>query len=182
MFRAPVKDSPSLRVVLAHVSDHLSIALKRLDPDLPVPQRAHPGDAGVDLCSTSDVTIEPGHRTLVGTGIAIALPVGTVGLIHPRSGLAAKSGLSIVNAPGTVDAGYRGELKVCLINLDPATAIDIRRGDRIAQLVVQRVELPVFEEVESLDDTTRGTGGYGSSGGHAILDTDAPGAVFGEGV
>src|ERR1700712_4301892 len=93
MFRAPVKDSPSLRVVLAHVSDHLSIALKRLDPDLPVPQRAHPGDAGVDLCSTSDVTIEPGHRTLVGTGIAIALPVGTVGLIHPRSGLAAKSGL-----------------------------------------------------------------------------------------
>ncbi|MDV8008148.1 dUTP diphosphatase [Rhodococcus sp. IEGM 1318] len=164
------------------MSDHLSIALKRLDPDLPVPQRAHPGDAGVDLCSTSDVTIEPGHRTLVGTGIAIALPVGTVGLIHPRSGLAAKSGLSIVNAPGTVDAGYRGELKVCLINLDPATAIDIRRGDRIAQLVVQRVELPVFEEVESLDDTTRGTGGYGSSGGHSILDTDAPGAVVGEGV
>lgn len=182
MFRAPVKDSPSRRVVLADVSDQLSIALKRLDPDLPVPQRAHPGDAGVDLCSTSDVTIEPGRRTLVGTGIAIALPVGTVGLIHPRSGLAAKSGLSIVNAPGTVDAGYRGELKVCLINLDPDTAIEIRRGDRIAQLVVQRVELPVFEEVESLDDTARGTGGYGSSGGHAILDAHAGVGSLGEGV
>lgn len=167
---------------MAPVSDQLSVALKRLDPDLPVPQRAHPGDAGVDLCATSDVTIEPGDRTLVGTGIAIALPVGTVGLIHPRSGLAAKSGLSIVNAPGTVDAGYRGELKVCLINLDPSTAVHIRRGDRIAQLLVQRVELPVFEEVDSLDETARGTGGYGSSGGHATLDPVSSNAVAGEGV
>lgn len=106
---------------------------------------------------------------MVGTGIAIALPFGTVGLIHPRSGLAARAGLSIVNTPGTIDAGYRGEIKVCLINLDPEQSITISRGDRIAQLIVQRVELPDFVEVEELDDTSRGDGGYGSSGGHAIL-------------
>ncbi|MBJ8341394.1 MULTISPECIES: dUTP diphosphatase [Antrihabitans] len=141
----------------------------RLDPDIAIPQRAHDGDAGVDLCATADVTIEPGERTLVGTGIAIALPIGTVGLIHPRSGLAAKSGLSVVNTPGTIDAGYRGEIKVCLINHDLRTPIVVRRGDRIAQLVVQKVELVDFVEVESLDDTTRGAGGYGSSGGHASL-------------
>lgn len=134
-----------------------------------MPTRAHPGDAGVDLCTTEDVIIEPGERVLVGTGIAIALPMGTVGLIHPRSGLAAKAGLSVVNTPGTVDAGYRGEIKVCLINHDPRTAIELRRGDRIAQLLVQRVELVDFAEVDDLDDTARGTGGYGSSGGHASL-------------
>ncbi|MGY0500402.1 dUTP diphosphatase [Nocardia sp. FBN12] len=145
------------------------IPLRRLDPGLPVPTRAHPGDAGVDLCTTEDVIIEPGERVLVGTGIAIALPMGTVGLIHPRSGLAAKAGLSVVNTPGTVDAGYRGEIKVCLINHDPRTAIELRRGDRIAQLLVQRVELVDFAEVDDLDDTARGTGGYGSSGGHASL-------------
>ncbi|MEV0539659.1 dUTP diphosphatase [Nocardia salmonicida] len=145
------------------------IPLRRLDPGIPVPTRAHPGDAGVDLCTTEDVIIEPGERVLVGTGIAIALPVGTVGLIHPRSGLAAKAGLSVVNTPGTVDAGYRGEIKVCLINHDPRTAVELRRGDRIAQLLVQRVELVDFAEVDDLDDTARGTGGYGSSGGHASL-------------
>ncbi|MFE1596058.1 dUTP diphosphatase [Nocardia sp. NPDC058705] len=145
------------------------IPLRRLDPGIPVPTRAHPGDAGVDLCTTEDVIIEPGERVLVGTGIAIALPLGTVGLIHPRSGLAAKAGLSVVNTPGTVDAGYRGEIKVCLINHDPRTAIELRRGDRIAQLLVQRVELVDFAEVDDLDDTARGTGGYGSSGGHASL-------------
>ncbi|MBC2643934.1 MULTISPECIES: dUTP diphosphatase [unclassified Rhodococcus (in: high G+C Gram-positive bacteria)] len=145
------------------------VALQRLDPDIPLPQRAHDGDAGVDLCSTLDVTIEPGRRVLVGTGVAIALPLGTVGLIHPRSGLAAKSGLSVVNTPGTIDAGYRGEIKVCLINHDLETPIEIRRGDRIAQLVVQRVELVSFVEVESLDGTTRGSDGHGSSGGHASL-------------
>ncbi|MEU4319477.1 dUTP diphosphatase [Nocardia fluminea] len=145
------------------------IPLRRLDPGIPVPTRAHPGDAGVDLCTTEDVIIEPGERVLVGTGIAIALPMGTVGLIHPRSGLAAKAGLSVVNTPGTVDAGYRGEIKVCLINHDPRTAIELRRGDRIAQLLVQRVELVDFAEVDDLDDTARGTGGYGSSGGHASL-------------
>ncbi|TQF66286.1 dUTP diphosphatase [Rhodococcus spelaei] len=151
------------------MSDLPAIELLRLDPEIPVPQRAHESDAGVDLCSTVDVTIEPGERVLVGTGIAVALPVGTVGLIHPRSGLAAKSGLSVVNTPGTIDAGYRGEIKVCLINHDLRTPIDIRRGDRIAQLLVQRIELVSFVEVESLDDTSRGTGGHGSSGGHAIL-------------
>nr|WP_223205056.1 dUTP diphosphatase [Gordonia jinghuaiqii] len=146
------------------------IAVRRLDPDLPLPTRAHPGDAGVDLCSTIDLELPAGRRQLVGTGIAIALPFGTVGLIHPRSGLAARAGLSIVNAPGTVDAGYRGEIKVCLINLDPEQSISISRGDRIAQLVVQRVELPDFVEVEVFDDSTsRGDGGHGSSGGHAIL-------------
>lgn len=152
-----------------HSGEVQSIPLRRLDPGLPVPTRAHRGDAGVDLCSTADVTIEPGRRALVGTGIAVALPVGTVGLVHPRSGLAAKSGLSVVNTPGTIDAGYRGEIKVCLINHDPDEAIEIRRGDRIAQFLVQRVELVDFDEVDSLDETTRGSGGYGSSGGHASL-------------
>ncbi|MBF6065527.1 dUTP diphosphatase [Nocardia terpenica] len=151
------------------------ISLLRLDPGIPVPTRAHEGDAGVDLCTTEDVILEPGERVLVGTGIAVALPVGTVGLIHPRSGLAAKTGLSIVNTPGTVDAGYRGEIKVCLINHDPRTAIELRRGDRIAQLVVQRVELVDFVEVERLDETSRGAGGYGSSGGHASLATGVGG-------
>lgn len=108
--------------------------------------------------------LRPGERALVSTGIAVALPVGTVGLIHPRSGLAAKHGLSIVNTPGTVDAGYRGELKVCLINTDRSEAIEITRGTRIAQLVVQRVELVEFEEVDQLDETARGSGGYGSTG------------------
>ncbi len=134
-----------------------------------MPGRAHDGDAGVDLCTAEDVVLEPGERVLVGTGIAIALPVGTVGLIHPRSGLAAKTGLSVVNTPGTIDAGYRGEIKVCLINHDPRTPIELRRGDRIAQLLVQRVELVDFVAVDRLDDSVRGAGGYGSSGGHASL-------------
>ncbi|MBZ8177924.1 dUTP diphosphatase [Corynebacterium poyangense] len=142
----------------------LTVQIKRLDPDLPLPQRAHRGDAGVDLRSSEDVIIPPGHRALVGTGIAIALPLGTVGLIHPRSGLAAKHGLSIVNTPGTIDADYRGELKVCLINHDVAEDIHIERGMRIAQLVVQKVELCDFEEVCELDATERGAGGYGSTG------------------
>ncbi|MGW4240935.1 dUTP diphosphatase [Nocardia sp. NPDC004722] len=146
-----------------------AIPFQRLDPELPDPRRAHEGDAGVDLHTTVAVNIPPGERVLVGTGLAVALPIGTVGLIHPRSGLAAKLGLSIVNAPGTVDAGYRGEIKVCLINLDPRTAIKLHRGDRIAQLVVQRVELVDFEEVAVLDAADRGTGGFGSSGGHSSL-------------
>ncbi|KAA0112114.1 dUTP diphosphatase [Mycolicibacterium sp. P1-5] len=150
------------------------LAVVRLDRDLPMPSRAHDGDAGVDLFSAHDVDLAPGQRALVGTGIAVAIPHGMVGLVHPRSGLAARVGLSIVNSPGTIDAGYRGEVKVSLINLDPATPITIRRGDRIAQLLVQRVELPELVEVTSFDeaglaDTTRGEGGYGSSGGHASL-------------
>lgn len=145
-------------------SGYVEIRIKRLDKELPLPYRAHEGDAGVDLYAAESVDIEPGERSLVGTGIAIALPMGTVGLIHPRSGLALKQGLSIVNTPGTIDAQYRGEIKVCLINLDPREIIHIKRGDRIAQLLVQKVELPDFMEVEELDDTERGSGGYGSTG------------------
>lgn len=145
------------------------LRLQRLDPDLPLPVRAHPTDAGVDLHSAHDCELAPGHRELVGTGVAIALPAGYVGLVHPRSGLAARAGLSIVNAPGTVDAGYRGEIKVNLINLDPSETVRINRGDRIAQLIVQQVELWDVVEVESLDETDRGDGGHGSTGGHARL-------------
>ncbi len=151
-----------------------TLAVVRLDPDLPMPSRAPEGDAGVDLFSALDVELAPGERALVPTGIAVAIPHGMVGLVHPRSGLAARVGLSIVNSPGTIDAGYRGEVKVSLINLDPAEPIVVNRGDRIAQLLVQRVELPDLVEVTSFDeaglaDTTRGDGGHGSSGGHASL-------------
>ena len=151
-----------------------SLAIVRLDPDLPLPARAHDGDAGVDLYSAEDVRLGPGQRALVRTGVAVAIPHGMVGLVHPRSGLAARVGLSIVNSPGTIDAGYRGEIKISLINLDPAEPIVIRRGDRIAQLVVQQVELVDLVEVVSFDEaglagTTRGDGGHGSSGGHASL-------------
>ncbi len=150
------------------------LAVVRLDPELPLPNRAHPGDAGVDLYSAHDVVLPSGQRALVPTGIAVAIPEGMVGLVHPRSGLAARVGLSIVNSPGTIDAGYRGEIKVSLINLDPTEPIVIHRGDRIAQLLVQRVELPELVEVSSFDeaglgDTTRGDSGHGSSGGHASL-------------
>ena len=158
------------------ISDVVSttLAVVRLDRDLPMPSRAHDGDAGVDLFSALDVELAPGQRALVPTGIAVAIPHGMVGLVHPRSGLAARVGLSIVNSPGTIDAGYRGEIKVALINLDPETLIVVHRGDRIAQLLVQRVELPELVEVTSFDeaglaDTYRGDGGHGSSGGHASL-------------
>lgn len=144
----------------------LVVQVRRLAPELPMPQRAHPEDAGADLYAAKDLTLHPGERALMPTGIAIALPIGTVGLIHPRSGLAAKHGLSVVNTPGTIDAGYRGEIKVCLINHDPHTPIEITRGMRIAQLVVQKVELCSFQEVAELDETQRGAGGYGSTGVH----------------
>lgn len=139
-----------------------------------MPSRAHDGDAGVDLFSAVDVELGPGQRALVPTGIAVAIPSGMVGLVHPRSGLAARAGLSIVNSPGTIDAGYRGEVKVALINLDPVAPIVVHRGDRIAQLLVQRVELPELVEVTSFDEaglagTSRGDGGHGSSGGHSSL-------------
>jgi dUTP pyrophosphatase len=149
----------------AAVPADLDIEVVRLDADLPLPSYAHPGDAGADLLTTVDVTLAPGERAMVPTGVAIALPAGYVALVHPRSGLAARHGLSIVNAPGTVDAGYRGEIKVMLINHDPAEPIELRRGDRIAQLVVQRVERARFVEVGELPDSSRGSGGYGSTGG-----------------
>ena len=145
----------------------LDVAIVRLDPDLPLPAYAHPGDAGADLQSTVDVTLAPGERALVPTGIAIALPAGFVALIHPRSGLAARHGLSIVNTPGTVDTGYRGEIKVLLVNHDRVAPVSLRRGDRIAQLVIQRVERARFVEVDALPGSVRGAGGYGSTGGFA---------------
>ncbi len=144
---------------------HLEVLVSRLDPDLPLPAYAHPGDAGADLLTAVDVTLAPGERALVPTGIAVALPDGYVALVHPRSGLAAKHGLSIVNTPGTVDSGYRGEIKVMLINHDPREPIELRRGDRIAQLVIQRVERALFTEIGELPDSVRGAGGYGSTGG-----------------
>lgn len=140
------------------------VLVRRLRPDAVIPVRAHHDDAGVDLSSAEDVVLHPGERALVGTGIAIALPAGTVGLVHPRSGLAVRAGLSIVNAPGTVDAGYRGEIKVNLINLDPRESLSIAAGDRIAQLLVQKVELSPFVEVAELDPTERGDRGHGSTG------------------
>lgn len=142
-----------------------------LDPDLEPPSYAKPGDAGADLRSAIDTVIAPGERVLVPTGIAIALPEGFVGLIHPRSGLALRHGLSIVNTPGTIDAGYRGEIKVLLINLDPHESINIERGDRIAQLIVQRFESVTFLATDELPDSERGAGGYGSSGGHQSIDS-----------
>ena len=143
----------------------LDVAIVRLDPGLPLPSYAHPGDAGADLCTTVDVSLAPGERALVPTGIGIALPDGYVALVHPRSGLAARHGVSIVNAPGTIDAGYRGEVKVLLVNLDPRVPVELRRGDRIAQLVVQRFERARFVEVGQLPASVRGEGGYGSTGG-----------------
>lgn len=140
------------------------IAVKRLHPEAKLPNRAHPTDAGADLYAVEEAHLEPGERALVGTGIALALSPGTVGLIHPRSGFAAKHGLTVVNTPGTIDADYRGEVKVCLINFDPAEPIDITPGMRIAQLVVQKVELVGFAETVELDDTERGADGYGSTG------------------
>jgi dUTP pyrophosphatase len=146
------------------------VAFRRLDPQLPAPGYAHEGDAGADLCAALDVEIKPGERSLVPTGMAIALPVGYVGLVHPRSGLAAKLGVTVLNAPGTIDAGYRGEILVNLINHDPRQPALIRRGDRIAQLVVQRVERADFYEVTELPVSARGAGGHGSTGGVTALE------------
>ena len=145
----------------AHAVD---VLVRRLHPDVPLPAYAHPGDAGADLVTTVEVTLAPGERALVPTGIAIALPEGYAAFVHPRSGLATRHGVSVVNAPGTVDAGYRGEIKVTLVNLDPREPVTLRPGDRIAQLVVQRVEHAVVHEVESLPGTARGEGGFGSTG------------------
>ena len=130
-----------------------------------MPSYANPGDAGADLTARIDVTLQPGERALVPTGISIALPNGYVALVHPRSGLAIKHGVTMVNSPGTVDAGFRGELQIILINHDPKEAISFKKGDRIAQLVIQQVERADFVEVESLPGSDRGTGGFGSTGG-----------------
>lgn len=139
--------------------------LLQLDPGLDPPAYAHPGDAGADLRSREDVVLDPGQRTLVGTGIAIALPEGYAAFVHPRSGLAARHGVTIVNTPGTIDAGYRGEILVCLLNTDDTHPVVISRGDRIAQLVIQPVATATFVPVTELPESVRGIGGYGSTGG-----------------
>lgn len=159
----------------------LHLDLVRLDPGLPVPTRAHPDDAGLDLSLREDVEIAPGERALVGTGVAVAVPPGHAAFVCPRSGLAAREGLGLLNAPGTVDAGYRGEIRVCLVNHDPRRSIVLRRGDRIAQLVVQRVELPAVRVVDVLPDTGRGSGGFGSSGGWGAPDGGVPPLESGHG-
>ena len=142
------------------------VLIKRLDPGVPMPSYAHPGDAGADLAAAEDVELAPGERVLVRTGLAIALPAGYAAFVHPRSGLAAKYGVTLVNAPGTVDAGYRGEIKVTLLNTDRDQPISFKRGDWIAQLVIQRVERAAFHEVDVLPGSVRGDGGFGSTGGH----------------
>jgi dUTP pyrophosphatase len=142
----------------------MQLPIKRIDLDLPIPQYAHPGDAGMDLYSAEDLTLAPGHRALVPTGISLAIPEGYAGFVQPRSGLAIRHGLSLVNTPGLIDSHYRGEIKVIAINLDRETPIELRRGDKIAQLVIQRVERCEPVEVEELDVTARGEGGFGSTG------------------
>jgi dUTP pyrophosphatase len=153
------------------LTDDLTIPIRRLDPNLPLPAYAHPGDAGADLFAAEEAELAPGARATVRTGIAVAIPPGYAGLVHPRSGLAARLGVTVLNAPGTVDAGYRGEILVILVNHDPVNTVRIARGDRIAQLVLQKVERAVFVEVDELDDTARGAGGHGSTGGHHALPT-----------
>ncbi|MDR1766832.1 MAG: dUTP diphosphatase [Propionibacteriaceae bacterium] len=150
----------------------IEIPLRRLDPALPVPAYAHEHDAGADLPAARSCVIPPGCRRMVPTGVAVAIPEGFVGLVHPRSGLAARYGLTIVNAPGTIDAGYTGEIKVCLLNTDRSRPVRLRRGDAIAQLVVQPVVRAEFAIVEQLPATARGRGGYGSTGRAAALAAD----------
>lgn len=146
-------------------TEALSVQIRMLDDGLELPAYAHPGDAGADLCTRVDFELGPGERALVPTGVSLALPVGYAAFVHPRSGLATRHGITVVNAPGTVDAGYRGEISVTLLNTDASTALSFRRGDRIAQLVIQKVEQAKFIPVEELPDSVRGAGGFGSTGG-----------------
>lgn len=145
----------------------VDVLIRRLDPEVPLPAAEHPGDAGYDLRTTEAAELSPGERTLLPTGVSIALPDGYAAFVHPRSGLAARCGISLLNAPGTVDAGYRGEIKVIVANLDPRETVRFARFDRIAQLVVQQVEKVRFHEVEELPGSARAAGGFGSTGGHA---------------
>lgn len=152
----------------------VEVLIQRLDPQLPAPDYAHPGDAGADLVAAADVLLGPGERALVPTGLAIALPDGWAAFVLPRSGLATRHGVTVLNAPGTVDAGYRGEIQVNLVNTDPDTPVQLRRGDRIAQLVIQRVGRARFHEVARLPGSQRGTGGHGSTGGINQGETSVP--------
>jgi dUTP pyrophosphatase len=149
----------------------LAVPVRLTSPEGIVPRYALPGDAGADLSLAEDVELAPFERALVGTGVAVAIPEGYAGFVHPRSGLAHRLGLSLVNAPGTIDAGYRGEIKVNLINLDPTTPLTLHRGDRIAQLVVQPVVRASFVPVDVLADSERGDGGHGSTGGSTVVPT-----------
>ena len=142
----------------------MKLEIKRLDPGLELPAYAHPGDAGLDLFAAEDCTLSPGERAAVPTGIAIGIPTGYAGFVHARSGRALKEGLALVNAPGLIDSGYRGEIKVIVVNLDRSSDVDIKRGDKIAQLVLQPVVTPEIEEVEQLTESARGEGGFGSTG------------------
>jgi dUTP pyrophosphatase len=148
----------------------LDVLIRRVDPLAVLPAYALAGDAGADIVTTVDVRLSPGERAVVPTGIAIALPDGYAAFVHPRSGLAARAGMALVNAPGTIDSGYRGEIKVIVINHDPVQELRLQRGDRIAQLVFQRVERARFVEVDELPDTERGSGGHGSTGGATALE------------
>ncbi len=146
------------------MSDNISLPIKRLDPTVELPSYAYEGDAGLDLRSNEDVVLAPLERRLISTGLAIAIPDGYAGFVQPRSGLALREGLSMANTPGLIDAHYRGELKVCAVNLDAEKSIHIERGERIAQLVIQKVPVVSLVEVDELDETDRGEGGFGSSG------------------
>jgi dUTP pyrophosphatase len=150
----------------------LEVSVTRLDPEVPLPGYAHPGDAGCDLVTTVDVEVKPGERVVLPTGIALALPEGYAAFVHPRSGLAANHGVGIVNSPGTIDAGYRGEVKVILVNHDLTESVRLRRLDRVAQLVVQKVEQVRWLETSALSDSRRGDGGHGSTGGHSAAQTE----------
>ena len=154
----------------AQPSTPLRVLVQRLDPDVPLPAYALPGDAGADIVTATDITLQPGERAVLPTGIAIAVPDGFAAFVHPRSGLAARAGLGLVNAPGTIDSGYRGEIKVIVINHDPVQPLHLARGERVAQLVVQRVEHVEFLEVAELPESERGSGGHGSTGGAAVLN------------
>lgn len=159
----------------------LEVLIRRTDPSVPIPSQARPGDAGVDLVTTQEAELAPGERAVLPTGVSIALPDGYAAFVHPRSGLAARCGVSMVNAPGTIDAGYRGEIKVIVINLDPRQSVRFQPLDRIAQLVVQRVEAVRFHEVAQLPASVRAAGGFGSTGGHAHSGVHNPYAAVGSG-
>ncbi|MGW1518357.1 dUTP diphosphatase [Streptomyces sp. NPDC002287] len=159
----------------------VDVLIRRVDPEVPLPAYGHPGDAGCDLVTTVGAELAPGERAVLPTGISVALPDGYAAFVHPRSGLAARCGLALVNAPGTVDAGYRGEIKVIVVNLDPRESVRFERFDRIAQLVVQRVEKVRFHEVAELPGSARADGGFGSTGGHAAVAGSGAGQQGGNG-
>ncbi len=150
----------------------VEVLVTRIRPEARLPEYARPGDAGADLCTVVDVTLGPGERALLPTGLAIALPSGYAAFVHPRSGLAARHGIALVNAPGTIDAGYRGEIAVLLLNTDRTESVRLHRGDRIAQLVVQRVDRAAFVEVTDLPGSARSSGGFGSTGGFGVPPTE----------